>query len=299
MKASPTKETTLNVKVPSVLNPKQAALVGGLAGALEITASYPVEFTKVIMQLYPKFNSMGALNTFKYTVRKDGLFAPYKGYNLLLTACIPKAYMRFGIFEYLKQNIFTSPTVTNLTICGAIAGSLEGLLITTPAENLKVKLIHDRFRPNPKFRNMFHGVYKVAQEHGFKGVTAGAGITMLKECSNNAIRFPLFVGLQNVFSPYFNNNLVRDLVAGSLAGICVVLLNQPIDVVKTNLQGLNAARYNGALDCGRKILMTEGALGLYKGIRPRMVRVAMETSVTFASFNAIKSMVLKYLDAED
>ena len=45
--------------------------------------------------------------------------------------------------------------------------------------------------------------------------------------------------------------------------------------------------------------MTEGVLGLYKGIRPRMVRVAMETGVTFASFNAIKALVLKYLDSND
>lgn len=248
MKASPVREGSLNRQVNSALTPKTAAIVGGIAGALEITASYPVEFTKVIMQLYPKFNNMGALNTLKYTIRKDGLLAPFRGYNLLLSACIPKAYMRFGIFEYLKQNVFTTPSVVNLTICGAIAGGVEGLFVTTPSENMKVKLIHDRFRAKPKFRNMFHGIYRVAREHGFRGLTAGAGITMFKECSNNAIRFPLFVALQRLFQPYFNQNLVRDLVSGSLAGICVVLLNQPVDVVKTNLQGLNATRYNGAFD---------------------------------------------------
>ena len=278
------------------MTPTVAALVGGIAGALEITAAYPVEFTKVIMQLYPKYDNMGALNVMKYTIRKDGFFGLFKGYNLLLGASIPKAYVRFGIFEYLKQNLFTTPSALNATICGALAGAAEGLIIHTPVENMKVKLIHDRFRSKPKFRNLFHGIYRVARDNGFKGISAGAGITMLKEGSNHAIRFPLFCGLQRLFNPYFNNNVVRDLVTGSMTGILCVCLNQPIDVVKTNLQGLNSNKYNGARDCARQIIHKEGFWGLYKGYRPRMARVAIEVGVTFASYNLIKDLVLSYLD---
>jgi len=230
------------------MTPKVAALVGGLAGALEITAAYPVEFTKVIMQLYPKYNNMGAINVMKYTVRKDGFFGLFKGYNLLLGASIPKAYVRFGIFEYLKQNVLTAPTAVNATICGALAGAAEGLFIHTPVENMKVKLIHDRFRAKPKFRNLFHGIYRVATENGFKGVTAGGTITMFKEGSNHAIRFPLFMALQRFFNPYFHNQLMRDLFTGSLTGIICVAINQPLDVIKTNLQGLNSSQFSGAGD---------------------------------------------------
>mmetsp|Transcript_5840 Transcript_5840/g.6585 ORF Transcript_5840/g.6585 Transcript_5840/m.6585 type:complete len:86 (+) Transcript_5840:387-644(+) len=84
---------------------------------------------------------------------------------------------------------------------------------------MKVKLIHDRFRSKPKFKNMFHGIYTITQEHGFKGITSGGGITMIKEGSNHAIRFPLFMGLQTLFKPHFNNNVVRDLFTGSMTGI--------------------------------------------------------------------------------
>lgn len=281
------------------MTPKVAALVGGLAGALEITAAYPVEFTKVIMQLYPKYNQMGALNVMKYTLQKDGFFGLFKGYNLLLGASIPKAYVRFGVFEYLKQNVFTTQSVVNTTIAGATAGALEGLLIHTPVENMKVKLIHDRFQPTPQYRNMFHGIYRVTKDKGFKGISSGAGVTMFKEGSNHAIRFPLFMGLQQLFNPYFNNNVVRDLVTGSMTGILCVALNQPLDVIKTNVQGLNSHKYNGAIDCAKQILRKEGFTGLYKGVKPRMARVAIEVSVTFASYNAIKDMVLKYLDSAE
>ena len=281
------------------MSPKVSALIGGLAGALEITAAYPIEFTKVIMQLYSKYNKLGAMNVMKHTIKSDGFFGLYRGYNLLLMASIPKAYVRFGIYEYLKQNWFTESNMLNTTICGAVAGAVEGLVIHTPVENMKVKLIHDRFQRQPQYRNMFHGIYSIAKDKGFKGISSGGLITMFKEGSNHAIRFPLFLGLQKMFNPYFNNNVARDLVTGSMTGILCVMLNQPLDVLKTNIQGLNSHKYNGALDCGRQIVRKEGFFGLYKGVRPRMARVAIEVSVTFASYNLIKGAVLNYLGVSD
>jgi len=104
------------------------------------------------------------------------------------------------------------------------------------------------------------------------------------------------LGIQKTFSPYFNNNVLRDIVSGGMTGILCVAINQPLDVLKTNLQGLNSHKYKGAIDCARQIVRKEGTTGLYKGYRPRMARVAIEVSVTFASYNAIKDTVLRYLE---
>jgi hypothetical protein len=201
------------------MTPTIAAVVGGISGAIEITAAYPAEFTKVIMQLYPKYNKMGAINVFKYTVRKDGFFGLFKGYNLLLTAGVPKSYVRFGVFEYMTQNVFKTKSMLNTTIAGAVAGALEGLLIHVPVENVKVKLIHDRFRAKPKLKNMFHGIYTIAKERGIKGMSRGFALNTFKEGTNHAIRFPLFLGLQKLFSKVIYNHLMRDLIAGTMTGI--------------------------------------------------------------------------------
>lgn len=284
-----------SAKGPPKMTPFVAALVGGVAGALEITFAYPMEFTKVIMQLYPDYNKLGVLSVMKKTIKQDGLFGLYKGYNLLLLAGVPKAYVRFGTFEYLKQNVFTNNTVLNTTICGAIAGTIEGLFVHVPVENVKVKLIHDRFKTPPQFRNLFHGIYKVCSEQGYNGMTAGTTITMLKEGSNHAIRFPLFLGLQKVFTPFLNNNVIRDLIAGGMTGILCVMINQPLDVIKTNLQGLDAHKFTGIADVAKQIIKKEGLLGMYRGVKPRMARVAIEVSVTFASYNTIRDAILRYL----
>lgn len=281
------------------LTPGTAAIVGGFAASAEITCAYPVEFTKVIMQLYSKYNKLGMGTVIRETIKKDGFFGLYKGYNLLLVAAIPKAYVRFGTFEAIKQNYLTANTVLNTTIAGGVAGALEGLFVHTPVENMKVKLIHDRFKEHPQFRNMFHGIYKVSKEQGFNGMTAGALITTIKEGSNHAIRFPLFLGLQAAATPYIKNSVLRDTLMGVTTGIICVAINQPVDVVKTNMQGLDRHLYKGTVDCARQIWRQSGFWGFYRGVNARMARVAIEVGVTFASYNAIRDTVLSYLEAAD
>lgn len=42
-----------------------------------------------------------------------------------------------------------------------------------------------------------------------------------------------------------------DFIAGGFAGFVSVMLNNPIDVIKTRMQGVDAAKYGGFLDCGK------------------------------------------------
>ena len=67
-----------------------------------------------------------------------------------------------------------------------------------------------------------------------------------------------------------------------------MVANTPIDVVKTNMQGLNASKYNGPLDCFVTIFKTEGIRGLYKGTVPRLSRVVLDVAFTFTAFKYIK-----------
>ena len=39
--------------------------------------------------------------------------------------------------------------------------------------------------------------------------------------------------------------VIADLISGGFAGFCSVMFNNPIDVIKTKMQGLDANRYNG------------------------------------------------------
>lgn len=54
----------------------------------------------------------------------------------------------------------------------------------TPQETLKTKLIHDKLSPNPQYKNIFHGIYTIGGQAGFRGLYQGLVPTILKQSTN-------------------------------------------------------------------------------------------------------------------
>jgi solute carrier family 25 (mitochondrial citrate transporter), member 1 len=57
--------------------------------------------------------------------------------------------VRFGTNESLKNHVFTTPGRTTSFFAGLGAGIAEAILVVTPAETIKVKLIHDKLLEQP------------------------------------------------------------------------------------------------------------------------------------------------------
>lgn len=169
---------------------------------------------------------------------------------------------------------------------------MEALLVVTPQETLKTKLIHDKLSENPKYKGLFHGVYTIFKTQGFSGVYKGALPTVLKQSTNQGTRFLVYGETRKFLDNYFKSATFKDFVAGCFAGICSVMVNNPIDVVKTQLQGLDAQKYSGTVDCFTKIMRNEGLMGFYKGVTPRMMRVSLDVALTFTIFNKMNDLLI-------
>jgi len=63
------------VKKPS--HAGKAVVAGGISGAVEICCTYPIEFTKTVLQLSTQKQS--AMDVVKNTVRTRGVLGLYKG----------------------------------------------------------------------------------------------------------------------------------------------------------------------------------------------------------------------------
>ena len=74
-------------------------------------------------------------------------------------------------------------------------------------------------------------------------------------------------------------------MSGGFAGFCSVMFNNPIDVVKTSLQGLDAHKYGGFVGAFSHIFKAEGIPGFYKGVAPRLARVILDVALTFTIYN--------------
>jgi solute carrier family 25 citrate transporter 1 len=87
-----------------IMGPLIGAMLGGITGAIEISCTYPTEYTKTVMQLYTEKNRMGAVGVIKDTVKTNGFLGLYRGYSALLMFSVPKNQVRFGTFEFVKGN---------------------------------------------------------------------------------------------------------------------------------------------------------------------------------------------------
>lgn len=277
------------------VGPFLSACIGGITGAIEISCTYPTEYTKTVMQLYKEKNSMGAVNVIKETYRANGFLGLYKGYSALLMFSVPKNYCRFGTYTYVQNNILTEKTKFNNFMCGLSAGACEALFVVTPQETLKTKLIHDKLSETPKYRNTFHGIYSIVQQHGFGGIYKGVVATLLKQSTNQGVRFVVFEDTKKNLSNHIPYKVVVDLLSGAFAGFCSTMFNNPVDVVKTKMQGLEASKYNGFADCFSQVYKQNGFMGFYMGIGPRLARVILDVSLTFAIFHQLKRTVAELI----
>lgn len=123
------------------LSPLLSAIVGGLAGAFEISLAYPFEFSKVVQQLYPEQAKKSPITVLAEVLKRDGPLGWYKGYPLLLMGGVPKAYVRFGVFDYVLKHLHDD-SLKSKVFAGFWAGFFEAF-VHIPLENMKIKIIHD------------------------------------------------------------------------------------------------------------------------------------------------------------
>jgi solute carrier family 25 citrate transporter 1 len=69
------------------------------------------------------------------------------------------------------------------------------------------------------------------------------------------------------------------------------MANNPVDVIKTKMQGINAHHYDGFADCGRQIMHESGVAGFYAGVVPRLCRVCLDVALTFSIYGALKRQI--------
>jgi solute carrier family 25 citrate transporter 1 len=269
-------------------HPLKAVVAGGLAGAMEAVISYPTEYIKTQLQLFPG-KGLSPVQCARETVAANGLLGLYRGLPALLWFSVPKVSSRFFAFETLSEAARSANggklTTVMTLLCGMGAGTCEAIVAVTPMDTIKTRLIHDQLTRAPaerKYRGFFHGVRTIVGEQGLGGVYKGLTATILKQSSNQAIRWVVFLNVKQWFAgPGGDVNklgVAHTMAASVAAGVASVYGNTPVDVIKTRMQGLEAAQYKNTWDCARQIMLKEGPRAFYKGATARMARVCLDVS---------------------
>jgi solute carrier family 25 citrate transporter 1 len=282
-----------------VSNPLLAVLAGGGTGAIEAMIMFPTEFVKTQLQLQSKKTPMfrGPWHCTVETIRQHGPLGLYRGLSTLVIGSIPKVAVRFFTFELLKDRFKNEQgklTVGFTFLAGLGAGTSEAIFAVTPMETIKTKLIHDQNFPNSqrKYKGLFHGVKTIVATEGLSGIYKGLFPTILKQGTNQGTRFLVFEEIKKrLIDQDGQLSVWKSLFGGATAGAVSVFVNNPLDVVKTQMQGLEASQYKNSLDCARKIITNQGLMFFYKGVTPRLMRVCGDAAVTFTVYGELVKLL--------
>jgi len=289
---------TVRGMAPTGNKPKHAGkaiVAGGISGAIEICCTYPLEYTKTVAQL-DKGSGGGAMKVVRDTLKTHGPLGFYRGLSSMVYFATPKAALRFSAFEAASDMLKTSDGKpmfgkVNGFIAGLVAGTAEAIVVSTPQETIKIRLIDDQFKSEtPRFKGFFHGVYTLIKEEGFFGIYHGVAPTVLKVATAQGTRFGVF----NVIPSEYRKTPVSVAACGAFAGGVSVLIFQGLDVVKSRMQGLDGAKYASSLHCAREMLVNEGWLSFYKGVGPRLSRVCCEVAITMTLYAEVVKVLDKY-----
>ncbi|KAI2612708.1 mitochondrial carrier [Hypoxylon fragiforme] len=298
-------------------------IAGGGAGMMEALACHPLDTIKVRMQLSRRARQPGApkrgfIRTGSEIVKRETPLGLYKGLGAVLTGIVPKMAIRFTSFEWYKQLLADSETqmITGrgTFLAGLAAGVTEAVAVVTPMEVVKIRLQaqhHSMADPLdiPKYRNAAHALYTVVKEEGVGALYRGVSLTALRQGSNQAVNFTAYT--------YFKEALLRwqekrngqgvgaavqlpswqTTIIGLVSGAMGPLSNAPIDTIKTRLQktpaeeGVSAFRRISVI--AGDMFKQEGFHAFYKGITPRIMRVAPGQAVTFTVYEYLKEKLEK------
>ncbi|KAK1762571.1 mitochondrial carrier domain-containing protein [Phialemonium atrogriseum] len=292
-------------------------IAGGGAGMMEALVCHPLDTIKVRMQLSrrgrkPGMPKRGFLRTGAEIVKRETPLGLYKGLGAVLTGIVPKMAIRFTSFESYKQLLANKETgaVTGKAtfLAGLAAGVTEAVAVVTPMEVIKIRLQaqhHSMADPLdvPKYRNAAHALYTVVREEGFGALYRGVSLTALRQGTNQAVNFTAYTyfkeALRRWQPEYDGGNLPnwQTTLIGLVSGAMGPLSNAPIDTIKTRLQKTPAEVGSTAMQRITKIasemFKQEGFHAFYKGITPRVMRVAPGQAVTFTVYEYLKEKLEK------
>lgn len=283
-------------------------IAGGTAGLFEALCCHPLDTIKVRMQLYKKSGQKppGFLKTGINIAQKEGILSLYKGLGAVVIGIVPKMGIRFSSYEFYRgflKNADGSIDTSSTFIAGVGAGITEAVMIVNPMEVVKIRLQaqhHSMKDPLdvPKYRNAPHAAYTIVKEEGFKTLYRGVSLTAARQATNQGVNFTVYSKLKEYLQGYHNKDVLpawETSLIGLISGALGPLSNAPLDTIKTRLQKSTYASNESAMvrivKIGKQLVKEEGINALYKGITPRIMRVAPGQAVTFTVYEFMKGVL--------
>merc|ERR1711959_441082 len=269
---------------------------GGVSGAVSKTLTAPIERVKLVIQTQdanPKIKSgevpryTGIGNCFTRIASEQGVGAFWRGNGTNIIRYFPTQAFNLAFKDTIKamfprynnKTDFMKFFATQLA-SGGLAGAAS-LTIVYPLDYARTRLASDVGSGKKQFNGLADCLKKTASSaQGPLALYNGYGPSVAGIIAYRGAQFGLNDTIM-AFNPYAKDvgfvAIASKFVTAQIAVTASGLVAYPFDTVRRRLQmesdrPVEERMYKGTIDCGAKILKTEGFNGMYKGALANIFR---------------------------
>jgi len=257
-------------------------VIGGLSGVISRTLTAPLELYKIQRQ-----NAFIPNSTIRDVLKKEGLRYLWKGNATNCIRVFPQTAINYGVFEFTKKHVFSG--IENEQIKNFFAGSMGGgvsITLTYPLETIRSRLALQTC--NSHYKGLLDACRSIPMTDMFKGLR----MSILGFAPFTALSFSTYF----TYREYLENNTswnkdIIKVVGGGMAGTTAVTITYPSDLIRRRLQLQNfdksVPKYNGIIDCVKKIIANEGIIGLYRGLPASYIKLFPTIGIQFLAMERL------------
>jgi len=236
-------------------------------------------------------------HTIRVISAEESVLGLWKGIYPGIMRQMTFAPLRFGIYEEIKKELGSTPSLFQKVCAGLFAGGFA-IAVTSPTDCLKVRFqAQGKLLPGekPLYSSLPNAASKIFNEEGYRGFWRGAIANILRNAVVNAAELATY----DTVKPFYRRNLhlnegfALHVVAATTAGFSATVCGSPVDVIKTRFfnqkfENNRGTEYTGVIEAFKKIYAVEGHMGFYKGFVPNFVRIAWWNIVCFATLEKVR-----------
>ncbi|KAI4385918.1 hypothetical protein MLD38_003905 [Melastoma candidum] len=286
---------------------------GAAAGAIAATFVCPLDVIKTRLQVHglpPGHQGSVIITSLRNITEAEGLRGLYRGLSPTIIALLPNWAVYFTVYERLKGMLHKNDDGSDQLGTGAnmIAAAGAGIatsVTTNPLWVVKTRLQTQGMRPGVvPYRSVLSALSRITREEGLRGLYSGI-VPSLMGISHVAIQFPAYEKLKSFMAKRDNTTVDqlspgRFAVASSISKVVASIITYPHEVVRSRLQEQGhaknlEARYNGLIDCVKKVYHSEGFPGFYRGCATNLLRTTPAAVITFTSYEMMHRFLERVL----
>lgn len=252
----------------------------------------PFDMLKTRFHLMPG-NTPSLTAAFRSVYWEGGVMRFYRGMLPEMTSMVPKNSAMYGTYDFTKE-LLEPKLGSGVAVewLSAAAASGPEALTVTPFQVVKVRLQAKEHLA--RYRGTAHVLTTILREEGFLMLYIGLSVTFFRNLVWNGVYFPTMFLVKKHIMPETESGSARasmvTLGSGFCGGTFATCFNAPLDVAKSRIQALvkgQPQKYTSTLQTLLLIKHEEGVGALYKGFKPKVLRMGIGGGVAMAVYELV------------